>query len=105
MSGHNASEGGNRRRLFENPEGPQARDLVGLAISFPKSNQPQSVQAYLQGTVGWRPIECVVFPQEFGCDWPTNLCRARFYGRVMQHRILLNASWLLWMRKVIAIFW
>ena len=47
---------GNRRPLFDNPNGPLARDLVGLAISFPRSNQPQTVEAYLQGTVGWKPV-------------------------------------------------
>lgn len=56
-SGHDAADGGNRQRLFENPDGPQARDLVGLAISFPRSNQPQSIDAYLEGSVGWRPVE------------------------------------------------
>lgn len=49
-------EGGNRRPLFENPRSPLARDLVGLAISFPRSHQPQAVEAYLQGTVEWRPV-------------------------------------------------
>ena len=56
-SGHDATEGGNRQRLFEKAEGPQARDLVGLAISFPRSNQQQRVDAYLEGSVGWRPVE------------------------------------------------
>src|SRR5687767_4930144 len=56
-SGHDATEGGNRRRLFEDADGPLARDLVGLAISFPRSNQQQRVDAYLEGTVGWRPVE------------------------------------------------
>ena len=55
-SGYDLSEG-NRHPLYANPVGPLARDLVGLALSFPKSEQPQSVEAYLQGTVGWRPIE------------------------------------------------
>lgn len=53
----NTSEGGGRRPLFENSNGPLARDLVGLAISFPRSNQPQAVEAFMQGTVGWRPVE------------------------------------------------
>lgn len=56
-SGRDLAEGGGRRPLFHNPEGPLARDLVGLAISFPRSSQPQQVEAYLQGTVGWRPVE------------------------------------------------
>lgn len=56
-SGHDLKDGGNRRPLFDNPNDPQARNLVGLAVSFPRSNQPQRVEAYLQGTVGWRPVE------------------------------------------------
>jgi hypothetical protein len=56
-SGSDLGEGGGRRPLFDNPDGPLARDLVGLAISFPRSTQPQQVEAYLQGTVGWRPVE------------------------------------------------
>lgn len=56
FSGNDLSEGGGRRPLFENPNGPQARDIVGLALSFPKSNQPQGVEAFLEGTVGWRPV-------------------------------------------------
>jgi len=55
-SGHDLNEG-NRRPLYSNPAGPSARDLVGLALSFPKSEQSQSVEAFIQGTVGWRPIE------------------------------------------------
>jgi hypothetical protein len=57
-SGHDLGETGNRRGLFEDPDGPDARDLIGLAISFPSSHQPQlAVTAYLEGTVGWRPVE------------------------------------------------
>jgi hypothetical protein len=57
-SGWDLPEGrGIRRRLFENPNDPRARDLIGLAISFPTSNQPQQVEAYLEGSVGWRPVE------------------------------------------------
>jgi Z1 domain len=56
-SGYDLEEGGGRRPLFENPDGPLARDLVGLAISFPRSNLAQPVQAFLEGTVGWRPVE------------------------------------------------
>lgn len=55
-SGRDIAEGGNRRPLFENAASGLARDLVGLAISFPKSEQSQVVEAYLEGSVGWRPI-------------------------------------------------
>lgn len=56
-SGYDIVDRGNRRPLFGIPVPPQARDLVGLAISFPKSNQPQVVEAFLEGSVRWRPIE------------------------------------------------
>jgi hypothetical protein len=56
-SGYDLQDGGNRRPLFGNPLPPDARDLVGLAISFPRSEQQQVVEAFLEGSVGWRPIE------------------------------------------------
>jgi len=56
-SGYDIQEGGNRRPLFDNPDGPSARDLVGWAISFPRSNQPERIEAFLEGTAGWRPVE------------------------------------------------
>jgi Z1 domain len=57
FSGQGMNEGSSRRPLFDDPRGPLARDLVGLAISFPRSNQPQTVEAFMQGTVAWRPVE------------------------------------------------
>lgn len=45
-----------RRPLFRDPQAEHARDLIGLALSFPRSEQPQEVEAYLEGTVSWRPI-------------------------------------------------
>lgn len=53
-----ALTGGNRRHLYADANGALARDLVGMALSFPKSGQLQVVQAsYLQGTCEWRPVE------------------------------------------------
>lgn len=46
-------EGSLNRNLHENPENPLARDLVGLAISFPESEKPQPVVEYVVGSVGW----------------------------------------------------
>lgn len=57
ISRHSRAEGSSRRPLYDNPSDARARDLVGLAISFPRSRQPQRMEAYLQGTVGWRPVE------------------------------------------------
>ena len=48
---------GNRRALFENPSGPDATDIVGIAFSFPSSRRPQQIEAYLEGTVRWKPVE------------------------------------------------
>lgn len=47
---------GRRELLYENPDGPLARDLIGLALSFPKTNSAQPVEAYLEGTSRWRPV-------------------------------------------------
>jgi hypothetical protein len=46
-----------REYLYQNPEGGAARDLIGLALSFPTSKRAQTVQAYLEGTARWRPME------------------------------------------------
>jgi hypothetical protein len=56
-SGVEVAPGGARRPIYDDPNGPLARDLVGLAISFPRSGQTQTVEAYTQGTVAWRPAE------------------------------------------------
>jgi len=56
-SGVEVAAGSARRPIYDDPNGPLARDLVGLAISFPTSEQPQTVEAYTQGTVAWRPAE------------------------------------------------
>jgi len=46
-----------RRALYNNPTDPNSRDLIAIAISFPYSDQPQPVEAYMEGTVSWRPVE------------------------------------------------
>lgn len=56
-SGQGLPEGSNREAIFAKPEGPASRDVVGLAVSFPKSGVKQKVEAYLSGTAGWRPVE------------------------------------------------
>jgi hypothetical protein len=56
-SGYDLNESVGRRPLYNDPNAPLARDLVGLAISFPRSNQPQLIEAFMQGTVSWRPVE------------------------------------------------
>ncbi len=56
-SGYEITGPGSRRPLFDDARSPLARDLVGLAISFPKSNASQTVEAFLEGTSRWRPVE------------------------------------------------
>lgn len=57
FSGQGLQPGNPRRPLFDHPSNPSARDLIGLAISFPRSEQPQTVEAYLQGRASWSPAE------------------------------------------------
>jgi hypothetical protein len=54
-SGHDALAPG-RETLYTNPKDPLARDLIGLALSFPSSNKVQPVEAYLEGTSRWRSV-------------------------------------------------
>lgn len=54
-SGHDALAKG-REALYANPHDPLARDLIGLALSFPSSDYVQPVEAYLEGTSRWRSV-------------------------------------------------
>ena len=56
-SGYDLEPGSIRRPLYTEPEDPRAHDLIGLAVSFPQSASPSPVEAYLEGTVRWRPVE------------------------------------------------
>jgi hypothetical protein len=57
-SGHerHLKDGGNREPIYRDPTDPLARDIIGVAISFPVSNNAQPVEAYLTGTANWRPV-------------------------------------------------
>ena len=44
-----------RQAVYEHPGDASARDIVGLAISFPRSPNAQPVTDYVVGTVGWTP--------------------------------------------------
>ena len=56
-SGYDLPDSSSRRRLFENPTDAGARHIIGLAISFPHSDNAQRITGqYVVGTVGWRPI-------------------------------------------------
>jgi hypothetical protein len=57
-SGHDLSPNeGVRQALYEDPTDPNCRDLVGFAISFPRSDLRQTAEAYTEGSVPWRPAE------------------------------------------------
>ncbi|MCG8448403.1 MAG: Z1 domain-containing protein [Pirellulales bacterium] len=58
QSGYNLQAGSHRIPLFRDPDSEQARDIVGLALSFPHSETAQQVHGeYVVGTAGWRPME------------------------------------------------
>lgn len=57
FSGYELDSSGIRTPLFHNANDTLAKDLVGVAISFPRSHQYQHIEAYLEGSVGWRPVE------------------------------------------------
>lgn len=56
-SGYDLDAGGSRKPLYPDAGVPLARDLLAFAISFPKSKKPQTVEAYVGGTVAWRSAE------------------------------------------------
>jgi len=54
-SGHEVTPRRDRQPLYPDPEGPFARDLIGLALSFPKTGGPRKSEKHMTGTVPWRP--------------------------------------------------
>jgi len=44
-----------RRPLFDDPRDGHARDVVGIAVSFPRSITAMAVKGYFVGTAGWKP--------------------------------------------------
>lgn len=63
QSGHDLpADSQSRRRLFDNPDDQNARDLIAFALSFPPSSREptifgQGALDYVTGTVEWRPVE------------------------------------------------
>lgn len=56
-SGHgDGAIGKAREPLYSDPESPTARDLIGLALSFPRTTKAGPSEAYLEGTARWRPV-------------------------------------------------
>lgn len=57
-SGSDTQRAAYRDPLYANPDGSDARDLIGLAVSFPRSETAREVYGeYVTGTAGWRPME------------------------------------------------
>lgn len=54
-SGARIRPGTARAPLYDNSTDARARDLIAIAISFPESPVQRRVDAYLEGSVGWRP--------------------------------------------------
>lgn len=56
-SGHDgAAPAKSREPIYADPDGPTARDLIGLAVSFPATRRVRPAEAYLEGTSRWRPV-------------------------------------------------
>lgn len=45
-----------REPLYERPDGGSARDLIGLAVSFPRAAKDRPAQSYIEGTAKWSPV-------------------------------------------------
>jgi len=48
---------GSRRPLYDDPINPWAKDLIGIALSFPTSHVQHNSEAYVEGSVGWRSAD------------------------------------------------
>lgn len=56
-SGYNLQSRERRRKLYDDLDSPQASGIIGLAISFPRSERAQSIRGeFVIGTVEWRPL-------------------------------------------------
>lgn len=57
-SGHDedSKHGDAREPLYENPDGGDARDLIGFAVSFPAAAKDRPARSYVEGTASWSPL-------------------------------------------------
>lgn len=56
-SGRERQPAPSRRPLFDNADDNEARDVIGIAISFPSSDRAQVITGeYVLGSVDWRPV-------------------------------------------------
>lgn len=57
FSGFDKEPQSSRQRLYDNPEDIRCKDIIGVALSFPKSKKEKGVKGeYVVGTVDWRPL-------------------------------------------------
>lgn len=56
FSGHEKAAAATREALYADPLHPDARDLIGLALSFPRSNTKRVSEEYVTGSVPWRAV-------------------------------------------------
>jgi hypothetical protein len=57
FSGHEQKPKGGRQAIYDNPHDPLCKDVIGLAISFPPSENNQGARGeYMIGTVDWNPL-------------------------------------------------
>lgn len=54
--GSNVGVDSAREPLFSNPEDGNARDLIGISVSFPKAAKERAAQSYVEGTAKWKPM-------------------------------------------------
>jgi hypothetical protein len=56
-SGRDGSDLGSAREpLYAEPDGGDARDLIGFAVSFPKAAKDRPSQSYIEGTARWKAV-------------------------------------------------
>jgi hypothetical protein len=53
-SGCGLKPGSTRSPLYDDPNAPDARDLIAIAVSFPSPSVPPRREKYMVGTPGWR---------------------------------------------------
>lgn len=53
-SGHSSSESSNRQPLFSDPADEKSTDIIGLALSFPRSTREHEIETFVSGTVPWK---------------------------------------------------
>jgi hypothetical protein len=57
FSGRDGSSLGKAREpLYDDAGLAAGRDLIGLAVSFPRTSQNRPTEAHIEGTAPWRPV-------------------------------------------------